>query len=262
MKINSVNELHEFLTTYFIAQHCPIIDNQNGVLTVKLTEVMDRALMNRPFYWHYIKGTGNQGEPMQLSFITNPDNRDKEGEWIHFGSPRLQQIIQHLKQNQKFIKVFQQISVTHNTPLYPWLLTNIKVRYEGKQNKDELFSIGLHLVNGTMKTDMMHLVQPIQFNNTIADYCYPISPLIKLHSGFSRIETVIDRYIHDQEHHWAEEAMDTLREEIDMVRHFYIDKEDKTELDKEIDELTTRYTPAISYEVINGGLLYLAENTI
>src|SRR5690625_1991443 len=114
---------------------------------------------------------------MQLSFITNPNKRDEEGEWIHFGSPRLQQIIQHLKQNQKFIKVFQQINVTHNTPLYPWLLTNIKVHYEGKQNKDELFSIGLHLVNGTMKTDMMNHLQPIQLNNTIADYCYPISPL-------------------------------------------------------------------------------------
>src|SRR5690625_6078780 len=98
--------------------------------------------------------------------MTTPNKRDKEGELIHFGRPRLQQIIQHLKQNQKFIKVFQQISVTHNTPLYPWLLTNIKVRYEGKQNKDELFSIGLHLVNGTMKTDMMHLVQPIDRKST------------------------------------------------------------------------------------------------
>lgn len=245
-----------------MAHHCHLINNQDGILTVKLTETMDRALMNRPFYWHYIKGTGNQGEPMQLSFITNPNKRDQEGEWIHFGSPRLQQIIHHLKQDQKFIKVFQQISATHNTPLYPWLLTNIKVHYEGKQNKDELFSIGLHLVNGTMKTDMMSLLQPIQLNNTIADYCYPISPLIKLRSGFNRIEAVIDRYINDQQHHWAKEAIETLNEEIEMVKHFYIHQDDKTELGKEIDELTARYTPTISYEVINGGLIYLAENTI
>src|SRR5690625_4298207 len=78
MKINSVNDLHEFLTTYFMSQHCPIIDSQNGVLTVKLTEKMDRALMNSPFYWHYIKGTGNQVNPCNYPSLQIQINETKK----------------------------------------------------------------------------------------------------------------------------------------------------------------------------------------
>ena len=33
--------------------------------------------------------------------------------------------------------------------LHPWLLLNICIMYEGKQKKEELFSIGLNLINGS-----------------------------------------------------------------------------------------------------------------
>ncbi len=45
----AINDLHHFLESYFTAHHCSILHNQDGMLTVQLTEKMDRALMNRPF---------------------------------------------------------------------------------------------------------------------------------------------------------------------------------------------------------------------
>ncbi|PAV29080.1 hypothetical protein CIL05_13990 [Virgibacillus profundi] len=258
----AITNLNMFLQDYFKAHHCKTPLNKEGVLSVQLTEEMDRVLMNRPFYWHYIKKIGQQGEPKQLTLITNPDKREINGEWIHFGSPRLQQIINHLKQNEKHTRLFQQMNTSQNTPLYPWLVTNIKISYKGKQKKDELISIGLHLVNGAMKLEMMNLLEPIQLQTTISDYCYTISPIIKLKSGFRRIESVIDNYIENQSHSWAEDSINTLDNEIQMLKHFYVGDtdEEKEQMEKEINEITERFEPRITYEVINGGIFYLTRD--
>lgn len=256
-----ITNLHDFLLTYFKSHHCDIISDQDGVVTVQLTEKMDRALMNRPFYWHYIKSIGREGDPMKLTLITNPDKRSEKGEWIHFGSPRLQQIIQHLRDGHQFIKLFQKIDVNQNTPLYPWLMVNVKISYRGKQKKEEIYSLGLHLVNGMMKIGMMDLIDQYPLSMTISDYCYPISPIIKIKSGFTRIETVLETYIHDQDHEWAKESLKELDDEVQLVRYFYNNSEDKEEqLNKEINDITERYTPSITLDVINGGIVYLTED--
>ncbi|MFD1038468.1 YqhG family protein [Virgibacillus byunsanensis] len=260
----AIKNLDAFLHTYFTSHHCKVNNSEDGVLHVKLTEEMDRALMNRPFYWHYIKKMGQNGDPMHLTLITNPNKRDGKGDWVHFGSPRLQQIINHLKENEKFTMLFQQIKTDKNTALYPWLVMNIKISYKGKQKKDEIISIGLHLINGMMKLEMMDILQKIPLQMTISDYCYTISPLIKIKSGFIRIESVIENYINNQPHEWADASFKTLKEEIDLLKHFYqgiTEIEDlEQQMDNEIENMKKRYTPSISMEVINGGIFYLSEN--
>lgn len=257
-----IANLSDFLEGYFSSHHCELLANHDGVMTVQLTEQMDRDLMNRPFYWHYVKSTGNSGQPMKLTLITNPNRRDEQGEWIHFGSPRLQQIINHLKQNEKYTKLFQRVDTNTNTPLYPWLVCNIKISYQGKQKKDELISIGLHLVNGTMHTDMMQRLQEIGLHMTISDYCYPISPMIKLKSGYLRIESVINNYIEHQSHEWAEASLETLEEEIKTLQYFYTADNNPEQMEKELNEIRQRYNPKITSEVMNGGIFYLTEGFI
>ncbi|WP_100010674.1 YqhG family protein [Lentibacillus sediminis] len=258
----AIHDLNQFLHDYFQAHECQIMENNNGRLTVKLTEEMDKALMNRPFYWHYIKGTGNPGVPMNLTLITNPEERDKKGEWIHFGSPRLQQILRHLRIHEKYTTQFQQVNASTNTALYPWLVTNVKISYIGKHKRDEIISVGLHLVNGQMKLEMMDKLREIPLQMQIADYCFTISPMIRLKSGFLRIEAVLDSYMENQPKEWAEESRKTLDEEIKLLDYFYTEEDDKEQKDKEIEEIRERYSPRITYEVINGGIFYLAEGAI
>ncbi|NBJ70173.1 MULTISPECIES: YqhG family protein [Clostridia] len=256
-----IHDLNAFLYDFFKAHHCPILTNHDGVLTIQLTEEMDKVLMNRPFYWHYIKKMGYPGDPMQLTLITNPDKRQEKGEWIHFGSPRLQQIIRYLQQSEKYTKLFQQLNPNVNTPLFPWLVTNIKISYQGKHKRDELFSIGLNLINGVLKSDMMDLLKAISLETTISDYCYTLSPMIKLHSGYKRIESVLDQYVESQEHSWAIEALQALEEETTLLHHFYTeDTEDET-MERELKEIQERFQPKITYQVVNGGLFYLASDT-
>lgn len=88
------HEIHRFLERYFVANGCDMVANGNGYMTVQLTIDLDKELMNRPFYWHYLEKTGGTPNPMTLSLVTNPDQapEDMKGEPIHFGSPRLHQI--------------------------------------------------------------------------------------------------------------------------------------------------------------------------
>ncbi|MFD1360686.1 YqhG family protein [Lentibacillus salinarum] len=256
----AINHLHDFLQSYFTAHHCTIVHQEEGALTVQLTEDMDRALMNRPFYWHYIKKMGYAGDPKQLTLITDPDKRDGKNEWIHYGSPRLHQIVNHLHEHEKYTKLYERIDTNQKTALYPWLVTNIKISYQGKQKKDEMVSIGLHLVNGAMKVKMMAILQEKSLHNAISDYCFTISPMIKLHSGFKRIENVLESYVQDQDHDWAEASRKKMAEEIDLLRHFYKGEGNEQDMKKEIDDIQKRYSPRITFEVINGGIFYLQDH--
>jgi len=255
----AIPDLNLFLAQYFTAHHCDLLYNEDGVLTVQLSEDMDKALMNRPFYWHYIKKMGYPGQPKQLTLITNPNKREENGEWIHFGSPRLQQILTHLRENQKYTKLFQKVETNQRMPLYPWLVLNIKISYHGKQKKDEILSIGLHLINGMMRLQMMGELRKRTFQATISDYCYTISPMIRLKSGYLRIEKVIMKYLDDQPYDWANQSLKKLDEEIETLKHFYDEDNSEEEMEKEITELKLRYEPYVTFEVINGGLFYLTE---
>lgn len=256
----AITNLNHFLQDYFRYHKCDILENNDGVLKIQLTEEMDQALMNRPFYWHYIKKMGQKGDPLSLTLITNPNKQDVKGDWIHFGSPRLQQIINHLKEKERFTKLFQKVITNKNTPLYPWLIINLKLSYKGKHKKDEVISIGLQLVNGNMRLQMMDYLKNIPLQMKISDYCYTISPLIKLQSGYKRIESVLATYIENQTHEWAEESLKLLDEEISSLKHFYEGRTEELEqMEKEIEEVKERYYPTISHHVINGGIFYLTE---
>ena len=253
----TIHDLNNFLKRYFSGNQCTIKHNENGVLTIQLNEKMDRLLMNRPFYWHYVKSTGQNGQPLELTLITNPDHKTEQGEWIHFGSPRLQKILTHLKENERYTKLFEQIQTNERTPLYPWLVVNFQISYKGKQKKDEIISIGLNLMNGAMKTNMMDNLHSLSMHAAIPDYCYTISPLIKLQSGFIRIENVIFDYLHRQSKTWADQSLKELEEEIDTLKHFYKDDKENEVMLREITEMEERYHPSISVKVINGGIFYL-----
>ncbi|MRG86571.1 YqhG family protein [Salinibacillus xinjiangensis] len=260
--------IHNYLVNFFTLNKCEIKENESGKLTVTLNEDLDRLLMNRPFYWEYIKKIGQEGTPATLTFLSSPDRREEKGEWIHFGSPRLHQIFQSQLQQGRFTMQYEQ---TNRSSLQPWLVSNIRISYKGRQKKDEILSIGLQLINGTMVFNFMELIQDLSFSSVIPDYCYTISPIIRITSGYKRIENYIQQYIDSQKHEWAEDAFNHFNKEKEILNHFYesylaaSDEEDKEELttryQNELDHLQKRLMPEIQVETINGGLFYLSEET-
>src|SRR5690625_5363418 len=115
---------------------------------------------------------------------------------------------------------------------------------------DQLFTSGLQLVTEKMKTNMMETLEETSLSKAISDFCYPISPLIKLPSAYKRIESVIDTYLENTDHTWATQSLATLDDEIRLVKHFYNNDPDHPQLKKEIADLTERYTPIIKHQVV------------
>ncbi|GAB2573517.1 YqhG family protein [Gracilibacillus alcaliphilus] len=254
-----IDNLQEFLYQFFSSKQCQVTKVNQTELSIQLTRELDQALMNRPFYWHYMDKIGRTGEPMSLHLDTGTQPENKEKEWIHYGSPRLQQIFQYLGQTAKFTVLYETTTSEQRKALLPWLLVNVRVQYYGKQTKEQLHSIGLQLINGQLVTQMMDRLATVTWGRRIEDYCYTISPLIKPKSGFQRVFQYVENQLLDQDNQWIQEANTSLEEELQLLRYFFAEREEQ--LAKEEQQLRERLSPRIQLTVHNAGLFYLTDST-
>lgn len=260
-------EIHNFLITYFKTNHCEIVENHETYLTIQLTIEMDKELMNRPFYWQYLESTGGIPNPAKITFITDSQNVPTTitGEAIYFGSPRLHQIIESTKKLACYIRLYENNgTIQHQQiPLFPWLNLNVKISYQCDRKKDIFTSIGLNLITGKMVEDFYNRVLSMNMTPKIPDYSFTLSPLIMPQSGLSRIDHFIRQSFENDDHSWAEQAMDRWNNDLHLLEHFYKDEEDKSEsYFTEKEALKAQYEPTIHISIINGGLFYLSEKTL
>lgn len=257
------SEIHDYLETFFTENDCQIEKNESGYITVQLTIDMDKALMNRPFYWTYLEKTDGTPNPMKIHLITDPKQapEDVKGEVIHFGAPRLHQLFAITKQRAGFIRLYENPAkgnIDRQIPLHPWLMLNIKISYECDRKKDILRSLGLNLINGVMIDHFFDKMDQTDLQPKIPDYCFTVSPIIKPESGLKRMETYLEKELHSSDHTWAEEAKLRWAQDLDLLDHFYEDQEEKPETyEVEKKALQDQYEPIIKVEIINGGIFYL-----
>ncbi|MDP4162827.1 MAG: YqhG family protein [Bacillota bacterium] len=259
-------EIHKFLQRFFLANECMIIENQTGYLTVQLTIDMDKELMNRPFYWHYLEKTGGIANPMKLTFITDqklcPENI--KGEAIYFGSPRLHQIFESAKRLAGFIRLYENHNpINKQTPLLPWLCMNIKISYQCDRKRDIFKSVGLQLVNGQLAENFHEKLLRISLTPKIPDFSFTLSPLIKPKSGIARVENYLRTSLEGENHCWAEEAQNRWEKDLQLLNHFYENETGVSEsYENEKKALQEQYEPKIKMSIINGGIFYLTEKAI
>jgi len=259
-------EIHDFLLNYFQANDCLVIENHPGYLTVQLTVELDKELMNRPFYWHYLEKTGGIPNPMKLTLITNQKQAPEQikGEIIHFGSPRLHQIFNSTKNLASYIRLYENHDhLQKQTPLLPWLCMNVRISYQCDRKRDVFKSIGLQLINGQMVEGFHDRIQKIQLTPKIPDYSFTLSPLVRPKSGIARIETYLQNIISKDDHSWADEARKRWDQDLRLLNHFYEDvEEESANYETEKQALQEQYEPKINISIINGGLFYLTDKAI
>ncbi|WP_059171115.1 YqhG family protein [Bacillus sp. FJAT-27445] len=259
-------DIHNFLSGYFKATECGVIEQSPGHLSVQLTEDIDKELMNRPFYWHYLEKTGGIPNPMSVTFITDKDNApsDLKGEYIHFGSPRLHQIFESAKKLAKFTRQYHAHGTASQTALLPWLGMNIVISYKCDRKRDVFMSVGLHLINGRIVEGFHEKMLKIPLTPKIPDYSYTLSPLIKPKSGFSRIENYVKAEIDQEDHEWARAAIDRWEKDQRLLDHFYEDSTEEPAESYQIEKtaLKEQYEPKVIISLVNGGLFYLEEEAI
>lgn len=259
-------KIHHYLESFFTANSCEIVENEPGYLTVQLTIDMDKELMNRPFYWHYLEKTNGVPNPMKLTLITDQHSapKDLKGEIMHFGAPRLHQIFRSTTDLGSYIRLFEQATTTGgNVPLHPWLGVNIMVSYQCDMKKDQLYSIGLHLVSGTLVENFQEKLENLELTPKIPDLCFTMTPLIKPQSGIKRIEQFIMQEINQQDTSWADSAVERWSADEKLLDHFYEELEEKPDcyhLEKEA--LKELYEPQINVSIQNGGIFYLTPQAV
>lgn len=261
-------EIHSYLKQFFSTTNCQIESLDHTHLTVQLTVDMDKLLMNRPFYWHYIEKTGGTPNPQKLTFITDFHRaKDLKGELIHFGSPRLHQIFHVSKQMGSYIRLFENKPGTekNHTALVPWFCLNLKISYLCDRRKDILRSIGMNLINGTLlegfHDDLVE--KEISLATKIPDFAFTFTPMFKPESGIRRIRQYIEKDIMKDDHSWATSARKRWQADESLLDSFYVDIEEKPEryyIEKEA--LKNQYEPKIEISIINGGLFYLTKSCL
>src|SRR5699024_10019952 len=111
--------MHSFLKHFFQENHCDIKKETNNSLTVQLTKTIDKAILNRPFYWHYTEWMKQEGTPKEITVQTS-FTEEKRLDWITVASPTFDKIIAFLKQKNQYIHLYERVETTEKTLLQPW----------------------------------------------------------------------------------------------------------------------------------------------
>jgi hypothetical protein len=261
------HEIHDYLTRFFEANHCEIFGRNPYCIDVQLTVEMDKILMNRPFYWHYLEKTGGEPNPMRLTFITDQNKAPEnlKGEVIHYGSPRLHQVFAAVRDLGSYIRLYEDVRPNgmHNIPLHPWLGVNMRVSYQCDRKKDMLYSYGLHLISGTIVDHFHETIRTLPLTPKIPDFCFTLTPMIKPQSGLSRIEQAVKSVIEQDDHSWADAARERWNHDLNLLKQFYEDADKLPEsYETEKKALQEQYEPKIKITFVNGGLFYLTPDRI
>lgn len=251
-------EIYDFLYQFFTVTGCNTSKNDTSIQTT-LTIEMDKLLMNRPFYWHYLEKTGGTPNPSTLHLTIDKTHEDSE--LIHFGSPRLWQIFHVASELGTSIRLYQQIANSNQEiPLQPWVMLNGTIAYICDHKREVFYSYGINLLSGEIIDNFFHQISQFHLTPKIPDYCFTLSPLITLQSGMNRIQEKIRQDIKREEHPWAVNARKRWQHDVDLLENFYKDIENYPKnyyVEKEA--LQHQYEPHIKVSIINGGLIYLAN---
>ncbi|MFB5662027.1 YqhG family protein [Alteribacillus sp. HJP-4] len=258
-------ELHNFLLDYFTENNATIIENTGERLKIKLTEKLDEELMNRPFYWHYVKKTGGNPETMTVTYQTgSPQEKEKESSHIHFGSPRLHQIFQSARDQGKWTVLYEEVQPQRQpAALYPWLIMNVKISCQSHQRKDILLSLGLQLIHGQIVNNAMDWTKNLQLITTVSPHSFPMKSLIQVTSGTVRLKNYIREYLEKENKDWVSEANKRMKEECKLLDDYYEtgDFLSDEEYAREKQAIISRYSPKIIVETINSGIFYLKNSS-
>lgn len=246
--------INQFLTHFFQETGCEVLQ-LNDSLQVQLTVEMDKKIMNRPFYWQYVEATNSEPNPARLHLTTSMQG---QGEIIHFGSPRLQQLRQVTGELGAYVQMYEQTGGVAQNFLTPWLAVNYKVSYCCDCTKEMLYSFGLNLMTGYVKQNFHELLMQKNLQMTKPQNSFCVQHIIAPTRGLQRLQRTMEEIILQDNHAWADEAIMKWQRELRVLNYFYGDMEDKPEVYQiEQQALQERYNAKIKMDAVSGGLFYL-----
>lgn len=249
-------QVHQYLRTFFHTTNCDILEESESHVVVQLTADIDKRIMNRPFYWQFVESTKAEPNPLKVTFITNRELcQSIRGEYIHYGSMRMHQIFQATKDLGSYVVMYEN---QEGASLFPWIGANFKVSYQTDQTKEMLFSLGINLIHGSVKSDFQDYLNTFPLTDKLPNNAYCLPYIISPMRAIERLETAVENYIANDDLSWADEAKKRWQRELEILDHFYEEVDEKPEsYEIEKKALEERFQPRIKIDIISGGLFYL-----
>lgn len=261
-------QVREWTERYLNLYQCQILESAPSYLITQLSIEADKDLLNRPFYWMYVEKMNIPPKPIQLCFIFDPKNHplNIQGEFLHYGAPRFQKMLQSAKKHGKFVRLYEdpgwQPAHSPSKPYTPWLLVNYQISYVCDQKKDRLCSLGINLLNGEIVESFYDRLKKRKWLNRLPPRRYLPAYGISLTEAVGELEFYLEEQLREEDLTWAKEAKERLTMELNQLNTFYPEEEkqdDEVRREKKNreQELVWQFHPRIEADIVNAGLFYI-----
>ncbi|WP_126427603.1 YqhG family protein [Brevibacillus marinus] len=237
-------EVRRYTERYFAAFSAHVLESHPAYFTVKLPEIVDKDIGNRPFYWSWVEKMNIPPQPLTLTFCFAPEQmpEGKRCEYLHFGSSRLAQIFRSARNHGRYVCLYEQAAAPTaarsarrraSAPLVPWLNVNLKISFVCDKKRDVLLSYGVNLHQPAIVHNFYPSLRTLPLGPAIPDYFYTLDRQLSLEQAAALVEREVNRFIARQDQRWAEEACARLQEEISILTAYY---DNLAESDRPADE--------------------------
>ncbi len=196
-------------------------------------------------------------------------------EKLTYGSSRLQQIFQSVKNHGQYVFLYENPMNNHRhslqtTELSSWLGLNYKVEFTCDMKRDELHSLGISLSTGEITEHFHDDVLTRDLSPKLPQYAH-IKETISLERAKVELEKYLMNKLLSYDHSWALKAKERMQVELERMESYYQDliqsaeKDQKHEITDQyqnrLEEIEWQYQPNITVSVINCGIFHLTKES-
>lgn len=309
----NTKQIQKYVMDYLECTSCHILEKSPTRVTVKLSPEADKALTNRSYYWSFVDRTGADPETMTFTFVfdepsgdANPSNivpkpsakvqgqtgsdsileryfgfvpTSAQGKSIEekltYGSSRLQQIFQSVKNQGQYVLLYEKPmnnlrDSLQTTELSSWLGVNYKIEFTCDMKRDELHSLGISLSTGEITEHFHDYVLTRDLSPKLPQYAH-IKESISLERAKVELEKHMINKLLAYDHNWALKAKERMQMELERMESYYQDLIQAAENDHKqeiieqyqnrLEEIEWQYQPNIIVSVINCGIFQLTKES-
>ncbi len=191
---------------------------------------------------------------------------------VTFGSRRLDQIFDIVRERGRFVHLFEEpfpMRATYHAALVydTWFCVNYKVELACDRKRSEIHSLAIQLNSGEIREHFHKHMLTKSLSPKLPANSHILPDTISLPKAINALEMTLERKISAYDHSWADEANEQHRSEIDRVEAYYNglllsaepDKRDEieTQCRNRLQEIDWQHKPRIVVSVINCGLFHL-----
>ncbi|MDF2720726.1 MAG: hypothetical protein K0Q59_401 [Paenibacillus sp.] len=197
-------------------------------------------------------------------------------EEVTFGSKRLLQLFDAVKEAGQFVQLFEEpdaaMRTTPGSAGYDsYLGVHMKIELACDMKRDELHAFGVDLATGQLHDSFHDRLAGKKLTPRLPPNVYMSRPAVTIARARTIIEQHVEKMLKTYDHSWAKSAHERWQDELAQIDHYYaetvktLEEEPKREAEdqwnRRREELERQYRPSVRVSVVGGGLFHLKRGS-